>query len=340
MIQFMHPWFLLLLLLVPAAAAAMGFMPRPSVTVSGVAPFRAAAKRRRFLSLPQLCVLTALTLTVLALARPRTPEGTRKIRARGVDIVLALDMSGSMESFDRPHGMSEDEFVRKLQSGAIGSRLETAKREIRRFIKERPNDRIGLIGFADLAYSFVPPTLDHALLLERLDSLKAGELGSATGIASPIGSAVRRLKDSASPRRVVVLFTDGENTAENRLTPQAAAETAKEFQVIIHTVGIGGNNAYAVISSPFGRSLSRVGNDLDEKLLRELAAMTGGTYFPAADASGMRRVMTEINRLERTDHTAPQSAVYREHAPALALAAAAVLLFGVFLYALGRPRLP
>ena len=340
MMEFLHPWFLLLLFAVPVAAAVMLFSPRPSVTVADATPFAAARWKRRFPTLPQWLMLAALTLAAVALSRPRQPVGVEKIRAKGVDIILALDMSGSMRAFDRPRGMSEETFLEKLRSGTIGDRLETAKAEIRRFIEQRPNDRIGLIGFADLAYSFVPPTLDHGLLLERLRSLRAGELGDATGIASPVGSAVKRLKDSDSPRRALVLFTDGENTAENRLTPQAAADLAKEFSVVIHTVGIGGGNAYALVNTPFGRSLRPVDTALDETLLRDLAQRTGGTYFPAADGAGMRRVMDEINALERTDHTAPKSADYREYAPMLSLIAAGLLMLGVCVYALGRRRLP
>ncbi len=339
MIQLLHPWCLLLLVFVAVAAAAFRFYPRPSVTVSNVKPFKRAAGRRRF-TLLQWCIISALFLSVIALCRPRIPQGERKIRAKGVDIILALDMSGSMEAFDRPHGMDENVFARQLQNGAIPNRLESAKAEIRRFIESRPNDRIGLIGFADLAYSFVPPTLDHAILLERLATLKAGELGDATGIASPIGNGVKRLKDSPSPRRVLVLFTDGQNTAENRLTPQAAAETAKEFNVIIHTVGIGSNNAYAIVPGMFGRSLQRISSDLDDKLLQNIASLTGGTYFPAADSNGMRRVMDEINALERTDHSAPRSISYHEYAPQLALLAALLLFAGIAAYALGRVRLP
>lgn len=339
MIQFLHPWCLLLLICVAMAAAAYIFYPRPSVTVANAKVFKCAAGRRR-LPLPQWLLLAALLLAVVALSRPRIPQGERKIRAKGVDIILALDMSGSMEAFDRPHGMDENVFARKLQNGEIPNRLESAKSEIRRFIENRPNDRIGLIGFADLAYSFVPPTLDHTILLERLATLKAGELGDATGIASPIGNAVKRLKNSASPRRVLVLFTDGQNTAENRLTPQAAAETAKDLNVIIHTVGIGSGNAYAIVPGMFGRSLQRVGSDLDDKLLQNISSLTGGTYFPAADGKGMRQVMNEINALERTDHSAPRSISYHEYAPLLALASALLLILGVGIYGYGRVRLP
>lgn len=339
MISFLHPWCLLLLICPATAAAAYIFYPRPSVTVANAAVFKRSAGRRR-LSLPQWCLLLALILAVFALARPRMPQGERKIRAKGVDIILALDMSGSMEAFDRPHGMDEKIFTRKLQNGEINNRLESAKAEIRRFIEKRPNDRIGLIGFADLAYSFVPPTLDHGILLERLAALKSGELGDATGIASPIGNAVKRLKNSSSPRRVLVLFTDGQNTAENRLTPQAAAETAKDLNVIIHTVGIGSSNAYAIVPGIFGRTLQRVNTDLDDKLLQNISSLTGGTYFPAADSKGMQHVMDEINALERTDHSAPRNISYYEYAPALALAAALLLLLGIGFYGIGKVRLP
>ncbi|MBR2345245.1 MAG: VWA domain-containing protein [Lentisphaeria bacterium] len=340
MMSLMHPWMLLLWLLIPAIAAVFRFYPRPSVTVSNLKPFRKAKSKMRSFSFLQWCIMLALIFIVAALSRPRMPQGNRIFRAKGLDIILALDMSGSMEAYDRPHGMNENAFVGKLRNGDVPTRLESAKNEIRRFILARPNDRIGLIGFADLAYSFVPPTLDHELLLTRLAALKCGELGSATGIASPIGNAVKRLKNSQAPRRVLVLFTDGANTAENRITPQAAAQTAKDLNVIIHTVGIGSDNAYAAISTPFGSSLQRIDNSLDHELLQELSAMTGGTYFPAADNNGMRRVMDEINSLERTDHSAPRSVSYREYAPALALTAALILLLGITGHTLGKLRLP
>ena len=237
-------------------------------------------------------------------------------------------------------GISRSEAKILLKSGKISNRLESAKKAIREFISQRPNDRIGLIGFADLAYSFVPPTLDHALLLERLQTLNPGDLGNATGIASPIGNAVKRLKNSDSPRRVMVLFTDGENTADNQLTPQSAAETARDLNVIIHTVGIGSDNAYMLIETPFGSRLTRVQNDLDENLLKELAKISGGKYFAATDNSGMHQVMQEINSLERTNYSAPQPLEFMEIAPFLALAGAIILMAGIIFNSVGRIRLP
>ena len=183
----------------------------------------------------------------------------------------------------------------------------------------------------------MPPTLDHALLLNRLKSLKTGELGNATGIASPIGTGVRHLQNSPSPRRVLVLFTDGANTAENRISPQDAAKLTKEFNVILHTVGIGGNNSYIIDN--FGR-LNRVQSQPDTALLQELAKISGGNCYTANDADGMKEVMQQINRLERTSHHAPQPAAYTEYAPMLALAATAVLLLGIIISSSGKLRLP
>ena len=337
MIEFAHPWAFALIVPIALLALLMMTRRRPAAAVSSTIPFRSDAGKRHHLTLMEAALLLALLTLTAALARPRRPADSRLVRAQGVDIVLAIDMSASMKCIDRPRGMSEKSFVEKIESGEITDRMETAKQEIRRFIEARPNDRIGLIGFADLAYTFVPPTLDHQLLLERLKTLQAGELGNATGIASPIGDGVRRLKNSAAPRRVLVLFTDGENTADNAVTPQAAAEAAKEFNVIIHTVGIGSDQSYGI--TPSGR-LARAPNVLDVKLLRELAGITGGTYFAAADGDGLRRVMDEINALEKTDHDEPRPLLYREYAPAAALIAAGLLLLGIILSCVGRLRLP
>jgi len=337
--EFQHPWWLLLLVLLIPLALLMLFMPRPSITAASIRPFQTVKKRRR-LSLLQWAVLLAFALTATALSRPRFPQDNRKIRTQGVDIVLAVDMSGSMDIFDRPRQMSEDEFIRKLQQNQIPTRLDTAKKEITAFIDKRPNDRIGLIGFADLAYSFIPPTLDHKLLLQRLKNLHTGELGNATGIASPVGMAVKRLKNSDSPRRVLVLFTDGANNVQNRITPQEAAQIAKDHRIIIHTVGIGSPRAYAIVETMYGRQLIRQEHSLDEDLLKSLAATTGGSYFQAADADGMRRVMAEIDALERTSREVNQHTTYRELAPWLALGAAIILLLGMAIEICGKPRLP
>jgi len=338
MISFQYPWFFTGIAAVILLAIFMGLRKRPAVTVSSVSAVKKTGGQRRFrLTIPEISLLLALTVLFAALARPRKPATSGIIRPPGVDIILALDMSQSMSCYDRPEGVSERKFFENISSNTVGNRLENAKAEIRTFIEARPNDRIGLIGFADLAYSFVPPTPDHRLLLERLKELSPGMLGNATGIASPIGSAASRLKNSPSPRPVIVLFTDGANTAENRLSPQEAAAAAKEFNIILHTVGIGSAQCYGV--DQFGRP-GRAESDLDEKLLRELADISGGRYYPAADPAALATVMDEINALEKTDHETPVIELYRELTPYFCSGAAAVLLLGLIVSAAGKIRLP
>ena len=341
MFEFAYPWVLFLLLLLPLLYMLERFWrKRPSIVVSQTAPFTAVARRRLAPTFPEACRLLAAALLVVALARPRTGDERVVIRAQGIDMVLALDMSGSMRACDVPKGMTDPrQLLEAINDGRVKSRIEVAKKEIRRFIEKRPNDRIGLLGFADLAYSFAPPTLDHAWLLAQLDRLRPGMIGDATGIASPLGSAVSRLKNSSVPRRVLVLFTDGANTAVNRLTPEQAAKLAKDFDIVIHTVGIGSPNAY-VLDNTFGPRFIPAGDNFDEKLLRTIADTTGGSYFQADDAEALRKVMNEIDKMEKTTAEQPRYVEYREFAPRLALAVAVFLLLAFIADTTWMMRLP
>ena len=314
MIEFAYPWLLLLLLLLPLIGVYCVYRQKqPSITVSTVAPFESVRAARRP-GIPLTCMLLALGVTIVALARPRIGNEKFLIRSQGIDIVLAIDLSGSMAAYDVPPEIrSGRQLVNAIKDGSLKNRLDVAKDEIRKFIEARPNDRIGLVGFAEAAYNLAPPTLDHAWLFSHLKSLEPGVRGDLTGIASALGTGVSRLKDSDAPRRVLVLFTDGANTARNRLTPEQAAELAKKFNVVIHTVGIGSDNAVGV----FGGMIQRQEGSFDEKLLQELANITGGRYFRAADAEGMKQVMEEINRLEKTVVEQPKYTEYREFAPHL-----------------------
>lgn len=337
MFEFAYPYLLFALLLIPGLVwYELRFRRHPSVVTPSVLPFRNLRRRRR-LALADMLYLAAFALVVVAAARPRTGDELQTVRSKGIDIVLALDMSGSMRAIDLPQDVSSrDELAELLKRGVLKNRLTVAKGEIRRFIEARPNDKIGLIGFADLAYSFAPPTLDHNWLLERLETLEPGQLGDTTGIAAPIGAGIRRLRNSASPRRVLVLFTDGTNTAENKLTPQQAAKLAKEFNVILHTVGIGSGSAVVAAGSFY----QPIRDNFDEPLLKALAEETGGRYFRAADAAGMKAVMAEINALEKTNIEQPRRIEYREYAPQLALIAALLLLAGIMTSSLWKVRIP
>ena len=338
MIEFAYPWLLLLLLLVPLIGYYCTYRQKqPSVTVSSVEPFMEVRTVVRRPGFPLSCMLLALVVLIVALARPRAGSEKFVIRSKGIDIVLAIDLSGSMGSYDVPRNItSGDALVQAIRSGALKTRLEIAKEEIAKFISGRPNDRIGLVGFAEKAYNLAPPTLDHAWLLAHLARLRPGMLGDMTGIASPLGTGVSRLKDSKAPRRVLVLFTDGSNNVRNSLTPEQAAELAKKFNVVIHTVGIGSSNAFAVEN---GR-LFQVEDQFDEKLLHHLSKITGGRYFAAADAEGMKQVMDDINHLEKTSVEQPKYMEYREYAPYLALVSLALALLAFLARCTWRLRLP
>jgi len=338
------PWAFCALIAVPLVWLYLAFLRKPpTLVVSSVSSFRGPRKGGRFRNprLEEYMMLAALTLLIVALARPRRGDERVIVHESGVDMVLALDMSGSMIACDPPPDMrSGRQIIAAMRSGRLENRFETAKKELKRFAADRPGDRIGLVGFADYAYRLVPPTTDRRLLDSRLGKLEPRQLGDGTNLAAPIVSAVNRLKNSDSPRRVLVLFTDGMDNVPYRVTPEQAAELAKENNVIIHTVGIGGENAVAAVHTRFGTQLQGLHGEFDEKLLRRIASITGGEYFNVADADGMRKVMDQINSLERTEKNIEKFVEYREYAPAVALAALAVFAAGVILGHTWKLRLP
>ena len=336
--QLHSPWYLLLVPVLAAVAAWALRLRRPSVRVSDLRPFRESGARRSWrhpTQWPIILMAAGLLLLCVALTRPRKGIEIRVERTRGIDIVLALDVSGSMQAYDVPAGLSPREVERRVNTEQIRSRIEVAKEELRRFVEGRPDDRIGLIAFAKRPYTVCPPTLDHDFLIRHLRLLDAGMLEDGTGLAAPVASAVSKLRDSPAKRRVVVLFTDGENNVEAQITPVQAAELADTFDVTVHTVGVGSDNAYVAVRQLFGGwDLRPVAAGLGAQardLLRRMAEETTGRYFPARDAEGFAAVMREIDRLETTDLEVPRYMDYRERffpwlAAGLALVIAAYLL--------------
>ena len=332
---FAYPW--LLFLYIPLAFIIWYLWSKkkmPALRISSTKPFIAAKghSNKRASRLPLLLYITASVILVIALARPRV--GSEKIifRAKGIDIILAIDLSGSMQALDIPRNVKTEKQLRTgLKSGKIKNRLEVAKEEIKKFIKKRPNDRIGLIGFAQLPYNICPPTLDHGWLIDNLKRLKPGMIGQATGIAGPIASGVQRLDKSDSKRRVLVLFTDGANTVAARISPRQAAKLGKACDVVIYTVGIGSNNALIEDNSMFGRSYVQAGGTFDEPLLKDIAKISDGKYYHAYDAEGLAEAMTDINKIEKTTIEQPKYIDYKEFAPTLAVFVLALLVLGFFL---------
>ena len=340
-----YPW--LLLLFIPYAAILfMGWTLRaPSIRVPGLAPFRRAAGGARRVNWRKLIpfVLFAIggAAMIVAVAQPR--EGIEEIRSKadGIDIMIAVDLSPSMSAIDAPSTVSDAQVATLIQRGSLKNRIDTAKVEIARFIEERPNDRIGLIAFASLPYVMCPPTLDHAFLLANLERLSVGQIGDGTGIASPIASAVKRLKDSEAKSRILVLFTDGSNTVNGQITPRDAGKLADTFDITIYTVGIGSRRARIPMQSLLGGViLQNYPDEFDEPLLRDLADMTGGRYYRAADAKGMAQAMDEINKLEKTSVEQPVVVNWRELYPYFCWFGLGALLLGFCLRQTVCLRLP
>lgn len=327
---FESPWAFLLLIPYAAILVFAWFRREPSILVPGISPFQAALRGRRVWNwrkfLPFLCLTLAGAAMICALARPRSGLRVIQTKAEGIDIMIALDLSGSMSAYDPGKGRSAQAALRAIQLDQLKNRLETAKEEIRRFIEARPNDRIGLIAFADLPYIVSPPTLDHDYLLAGLARLEPQMIGDGTGIASPVANAVKNLKDSTAKSRILVLFTDGKNTVNGQIAPLDAGSLAKTFDITIYTVGIGSPNALIPQQTFGGTVLAPYPMQFDEPLLRELADMTGGRYYRAADAEGMAAAMRDIDELEKTSMKRPEFIVWREWYPALCFVAAGLLL--------------
>ena len=330
---FAYPWLLTLLLpVILLSIYYCFFKPQPGLLAAETAGFAAGKKFWSWKTAPVAAIMTvtALILLTIALARPRLGNEKFIVRSKGIDMIMVLDLSGSMQAVDVPQSITRSaELEQALKSGKLKTRLESAKSELTKFIQNRPNDRIGLIGFAEFGYNFSPPTLDHNWLIAALQPLEPGIIGDATGIAGATASAIRRLDKSTAPRRVMVLFTDGKNNVNHRLTPLATAELAKEKNILIYTVGIGGDNAFILQNDIFGKRYVRYPGEFDEKLLQDMANATGGKYFRANDEEALNEVMQEINTLEKTNIEQPRYIEYQEYAPLLAAIALILLILSV-----------
>lgn len=318
--KFELPWLLLLYIpFIVLVILAIKYR-KPTIMIPSMKPFKKANPGKKLpliTGLPLLLYIVGTALLIFALARPQHGIEHLKQKAEGIDIMLAIDLSGSMAAVDVPeHYTEEKQVYTALQKKILKQRIEIAKSKIRDFIERRPNDRIGLIAFANLPYVACPPTLDRGWLYSHLNLLKPDLIGNATGIAGPIAAAVHRLKNSDSKRKVLVLFTDGSNNMDADITPRQAAKIAKTFNVIIYTVGIGSRNAYIVQAHPFyGRTLHTLGSQFDEPLMKDIAKASDGKYFKAADEKGLETVMKEIDKLEKTTKEQPRYIDYSEIGP-------------------------
>ena len=288
--KFHDPWLLLLLLLVPVWLWRHRRLAR-----RGGLQFSSVALAQDTESIwarfgPGLLVVLrglALTLALLALARPQLGRSESRVKTDGIDIVLVVDISGSMQAMDYEN------------NGRRSSRIAVVKDVVRDFIRARPNDRIGLVVFGTHAYVASPLTLDHDWLDRNLDRVKIGLVDGNTAIGAGLGTGVNRLRDTKAKSKVVVLLTDG---GENVPHPPAreAAKAAKEFGVRVYTIGAGSNTQEPVpVADEQGRLLGYISADLDEDLLRDVATTTGGRYFRAADTAAIKNTYAQIDKMEK-----------------------------------------
>ena len=315
-ITFVHPWYLLGLVLVPLLAAWWLWRYRKqdaAVQHSDIAVFDGMGKslRVRLRWLPYALRCVAVGAMVVALARPQSSLSRQEMTVEGIDIVMAMDISGSMLAEDfRPN------------------RLEAAKKVAAEFIEGRKSDRMGLVVFAGQAFTQVPLTVDHHVLLQQLGSVKSGVVRDGTALGDGLATAINRIKDSEAKSKVIILLTDGVNN-QGSVDPMSAAEICKLYGIRLYTIGVGslGKAPY-----PFRDQMGRVHYqnidvEIDEPLMRQMAETTDdGRYFRATNRKALKEIFSQIDEMEKSKIDVTQYAQTKdEQAPWLWLAVLALL---------------
>ncbi len=245
--------------------------------------------------LPFVLRLLAITLIVAALARPQRADEEQNVEGEGVDIILCIDVSGSMTAQD-----------------LTPNRLEAAKNVAIDFINRRPADKIGIVIFSGESFTQCPLTTDRAVLVSSIQNIANGLLEDGTAIGSGLATSVDRLKSDSVKSKVVILLTDGENNG-GLIDPKTAKEIAKTFGIKVYTIGVGTEGfARQPVQTPTGVMYQTVKVAIDEKLLMEIASQTGGKYFRAKDNEGLATIYKEIDKLEKSKVTITTSVHYTE----------------------------
>ncbi len=293
----------------------------PHVRVSTITPWKAGGLDYMVVvrHIPFALRILALTMIVIALARPRSSEDMERIDTEGIDIVMAMDVSTSM-----------------LARDFTPDRLEASKDIAIEFIAQRPSDRMGIVVFAGESFTQCPLTTDRATLINLMKELQTDLIEDGTAIGNGLATAVARMKDSDAKSRVVILLTDGVNN-RGEITPQTAAEIAKTYGVRVYTIGVGANGmAPYPVMTPWGMEVRNIPVEIDETLLKDIAEQTGGKYFRATDNAKLMEIYEEINKMEKVRTTVDSFPVYKELFPRYALIALIALLLEILLAVLIR----
>ena len=259
--------------------------------------------------IPFVFRILALSLIVVAIARPRSSEVIEKIDAEGIDIVLAMDVSTSM-----------------LARDFTPDRISASKDIAIEFITQRPTDRMGSVVFAGESYTQCPLTTDRAALINMMKEVETGLIDDGTAIGNGLATAIARMKDSDAKSRVVILLTDGVNNS-GEVSPQMAVEIAKTYGIRVYTIGVGreGMAPYPVMT-PWGVEVRNLEVEIDEDLLKQIADETGGRYFRANDNTKLAEIYDEINQMEKARTTVDSFPVYKELFGTYALLALLLIL--------------
>jgi Ca-activated chloride channel family protein len=292
-ITFLHPDFFWLFLALPIAIVWYFFThkkERATLKISNTQPFKGNTSLLTKLK-PLLFAfrLVALSAIIVALARPRSVDVSSKSRTtKGIDIVMAIDVSGSM-----------------LAKDLKPNRLEALKRVASEFVEDRINDRIGLVVYAGESYTRTPVTSDKTVILQSLKTVEYDDsiIADGTGIGVGLATAINRIKDSKAKSRIIILLTDGVNNS-GTIDPRMAADIAKEYGIKVYTIGIGTNGMamFPYAKTEEGKFLyQNMKVEIDEKLMKEIAKTTDGKYFRATSNAKLKEIYTEINKLEKTE---------------------------------------
>jgi Ca-activated chloride channel family protein len=315
-VQLHDPWLLLLVVLIPLLLRVRRAQVPPAVRYPVLDAVRAVGPGRRVRwrwLLPALRAI-ALVLLVVALARPQLGKAATQIYTEGIDIMLAVDISGSM--------LSEDF---QSDSGRV-NRLDAVKAVVGKFLDRRPGDRVGLVLFASRPYTQSPLTLDHGWLMKNLERAHIGMIEDGTAVGSALATAVNRLEASEAKSKIVILLTDGQSNA-GKVPPMTAAEAAKALGYRVYTIGAGtrGSAPFPQVDA-FGRRVYvSMPVDIDEDTLRHIAETTGGRYYRATDTASLQGIYDEIDQLEKSPQEGLQYLEYHELYVWLALPALLLL---------------
>ena len=312
-IHFAQPWFFTLFALLPVLIFwhfVKGDKQQGAVIISDAGARGLSSWKNTFRHLPFILRVLALSCIILALAKPQTKYELQQSEGEGVDIVLCLDVSGSMTAQD-------------LQP----NRIEAAKNVAAEFVRRRPNDRIGVVIFAGESFTQCPITTDQSVLLAAIENIHNGLLIDGTSIGSGLGTSVDRIRNSKAKSKVIILLTDGVDGGGYIIDPNTAKEIAKTFGIKVYTIGVG-TDGYAPQpkNTDLGVVVQMTKVSIDEKLLTAIATETGGKYYRAKDNEGLTKIYDEIDRLEKSKVEVSAITRYTEKFFPFVMAALAFLL--------------